>query len=348
MNRFQQALARCNRGRPPVWFMRQAGRYHAHYQALKGRHSFMELCKAPELACEVTLGPIDDFGFDAAILFSDLLFPLEAMGMGLAYEPGPVMGWHLRETADLARLAGGEGRLGELQFQADAMRLIRAALPAGKGLLGFVGGPWTLFAYAVEGSHKGSLESAIAGLADGRFEGFCERLLPLLAANMVLQYEAGADTVAVMDTCAGDLPPGMFGRSVMPWLRRLFDAVHERLPGAPITYYSKHTGPAHWHWIETLPAACFGVDWLHPLPQVMAQLGQRRAIQGNVDPHWLLLPPDELETRLRAWFAEMKKLEPDQRAGWICGLGHGVLPQTPESNVRLFLALQAESFGEAS
>ncbi|MGC2463526.1 MAG: uroporphyrinogen decarboxylase family protein, partial [Steroidobacteraceae bacterium] len=100
----QQALARRNAGRPPVWFMRQAGRYHRHYQRLRARHDFMDLCKRPELAVEVTLGPIEDFGFDAAILFSDLLFPLEAMGMGLRYEPGPKLDWHLRSTADLARL----------------------------------------------------------------------------------------------------------------------------------------------------------------------------------------------------------------------------------------------------
>ena len=97
----QQAIARRNPGRPPVWFMRQAGRYHRHYQRLRARHDFIELCKRPQLAVEVTLGPIEDFGFDAAILFSDLLFPLEAMGMGLRYEPGPKLDWHLRHTSDV-------------------------------------------------------------------------------------------------------------------------------------------------------------------------------------------------------------------------------------------------------
>lgn len=347
MNRFQKTLARCNSGRPPVWFMRQAGRYHSHYQAMKRRHSFMELCKVPELACEVTLGPVQDFGFDAGILFSDLLFPLEAMGMGLAYEPGPVLAWHLRDTAGLSRLAGGAELAGMLQFQADAMRLIRSALPSDKGLLGFVGGPWTLFAYAVEGSHKGSLDSAVAGLSDGRFAGFCERLLPLLAANMVMQYDGGADTVAVMDTCAGDLPPGVFGREVVPVLKRLFAAVHAARPGVPVTYYSKHTGPDHWRELETLPAACFGVDWLHPMPQVIAQLGGTRAVQGNFDPNEMLLPAGELEPKLRAWFTAMRAVDPALRAGWICGLGHGVLPTTPEANVRLFLRLQEQFFGDA-
>src|SRR5580698_2621951 len=106
----QHALARRNTRRPPVWFMRQAGRYHSHYQKLRAQHEFIELCKNPELAVEVTMGPIEDFGFDAAILFSDLLFPLEAMGMGLRYAPGPMLDWHLREISDLARLRGGAAR----------------------------------------------------------------------------------------------------------------------------------------------------------------------------------------------------------------------------------------------
>src|SRR5580693_9890204 len=123
-----RALARDNAGRPPVWFMRQAGRYHQHYQRLRARHEFIELCKNPKLATEVTLGPIEDFGFDAAILFSDLLFPLEALGMGLSYEPGPKLGWHLRSSADLARLTGGAQRATQMSFQAEALTRLRAQL----------------------------------------------------------------------------------------------------------------------------------------------------------------------------------------------------------------------------
>src|SRR5262245_5532124 len=104
MTRLSRTLAKKNEGRPPLWFMRQAGRYHSHYQKLKEKHSFIELCKVPELACEVTMGPIRDFDFDAAILFSDLLFPLEVMGMGLSYDPAPKLGWHVRKREDVARL----------------------------------------------------------------------------------------------------------------------------------------------------------------------------------------------------------------------------------------------------
>jgi uroporphyrinogen decarboxylase len=326
--------------------MRQAGRYHGHYQELRKRYSFVELCKKPEVACEATLGPIRDFGFDAAILFSDLLFPLETMGMGLHYEEGPKLDWHLRETADLARLAGGVALARELSFQPEAMRLIRAALPPEKGLLGFVGGPLTLFCYAVEGSHAGSLDSARAGLTDGRFAGFCDRLIGLLAENMAMQARAGADTVAVLDTCAGEFDPAVYESLIVPALSELFYRFTRLCPFSPIAYYSKGTGPEHWKCLERLPVAYLGVDWRHDIAQVLEKQGKRWAIQGNIDPTWLFLEPDELERRLREVFTRVRALPREARRGWICGLGHGVLPKTPGANVRLFLRVQREIFSE--
>ncbi len=340
LNRFQAALRHSNTDRPPVWFMRQAGRYHSHYQNLKREHSFVDLCKIPRLACEVALGPVEDFGFDAAILFSDLLFPLEAMGQGLRYDPGPRLDWHLRSTTDLARFRHADA--GDLGFQGEAIRQTRRALPDEKGLLGFVGGPLTLFVYAVEGSHKGRLDSAIAGLSDGRFEGFCDRLTDLLAESMADQFRSGADTVAVLDTCAGDIPDELFRRHGIDSLKRLFEAFRRRCPDAPITYYSRHTGPSQWNVLRPLPVSCLGIDWHHPMPEAMDLLGDRWSVQGNVDPEWLLLPASDLERRLRTYFQAMRAVSGERRSGWICGLGHGVLPTTPEANVRLFLLLQHE------
>src|ERR1700728_1750416 len=175
----QQALARRNQARPPVWFMRQAGRYHGHYQRLRARYEFIDLCKRPELAVEVTMGPIEDFGFDAAILFSDLLFPLEAMGMGLRYEPGPKLDWHLRTLADLARLTGGAQRAQHMAFQAEALSRLRQRLDGERALIGFVGGPFTLYAYAVAGSHEGFARDALAEHDGALYHGFTERLQPL-------------------------------------------------------------------------------------------------------------------------------------------------------------------------
>jgi uroporphyrinogen decarboxylase len=344
MNLFESTLARNNLNRPPVWFMRQAGRYHSHYQALRKKYSFIELCKKPEVACEATMGPIQDFDFDAAILFSDLLFPLEVMGMGLKYEEGPKLDWHLRQVSDLKNLQGGAQLASGLSFQAEAMQLIRRRLSPEKGLLGFVGGPLTLFCYAVEGSHQGNLDSARAGLKDGRFEGFFERLKDLLVENMRIQAEAGASTIAVLDTCAGEFNAPEYREYVQVALRSVLESFRLKVPGTPVVYYSKGTSWDHWDSLKGLPFAGLGVDWRTHIDEVLSRFGDRWAIQGNVDPHWLFLESSDLESRLRKVFGSVLRLPVEKRRGWICGLGHGVLPKTPESNVRLFLKIQKEMF----
>jgi len=336
------ALARRNAARPPVWFMRQAGRYHRHYQALRARHEFMDLCKVPALACEVTMGPIEDFDFDAAILFSDLLFPLEAMGMGLKYVPGPQLDWHLRTLADLPRLRGGVALAAHMEFQAEAIRLLKRRLPAERALIGFVGGPFTLFAYAAAGSHQGFAQDAV--LVPGLYEGFCERLVPMLAANMALQAEAGADCVAMFDTAAGVLSAEQFALQIVPMLAATLRAFRARCPQTPVIYYSRDTGPDHWRSLRGLDLQCLGVDWHHDLPATLREQTPHWAVQGNIDPEWLHLPPAELEQRVRALFAQVRALPASVRAAWVCGLGHGVLQHTPEDNVRLVLRVQREMF----
>jgi uroporphyrinogen decarboxylase len=338
------ALARRNHGRPPVWFMRQAGRYHSHYQRLRAKHDFIELCKNPELATEVTLGPIEDFGFDAAILFSDLLFPLEAMGMGLTYEPGPKLGWQLRELADLKRLRGGAARAGEMQFQGDAIRLLKGRLPADRALIGFVGAPFTLYAYAVAGSHEGFSRQGLPGLTTGLYAGFCEALTELLAANMALQAEAGADCIALFDTAAGALDPEGFARHAAAPFGAVLQLFRRRFPSLPIIYYSRETGPAQWQALRPLGIQCLGVDWRHDLAQALTEQTPYWALQGNIDPQWLHLPAAELEARVRAVFERVRALPAAVRAAWVCGLGHGVLQHTPEDNVKLVLRLQREMF----
>lgn len=351
MNLFLKALSRENEDRPPVWFMRQAGRYHRHYQDLKKNHGFTELCKDPMLACEVTMGPIEDFDFDAAILFSDILFPLEAMGMGLSYDPAPKLEWQVRDEASLKKLRSGSELAGELGFQAEAVREIRKRLPVSKGLIGFVGAPLTLYFYAVEGSHQNVQDrlapgGALHGFKDGRYAGFSEKLLPLLVENMAMQAQAGVDAVALFDTCGGEVDAQTYRDLVVPVLKRTLRAFHERVPGKPVIYYSKNTTPEYWSALSGLPITCMGVDWHHPLPEVLKQWGSRYVIQGNVDPHWLLLEPAQLEARLRETFEQVKALPRALLRGWVCGLGHGVLKETPESNVRLFLKLQKEFFGK--
>lgn len=345
MTLYQAAIHRRNQGRPPVWMMRQAGRYHSHYQQLKKKYSFIELCKNPEVACEVTLGPIREFDFDAAILFSDLLFPLEAMGMGLKYEEGPKLDWNLRDVSDLEKLRSGRDLVENLQFQSQALQLIRAQLPIEKSLLGFVGGPLTLYCYAVEGSHQGHLTSAREGFLDGRWEGFFEKLKDLLVENMLLQAQSGADAIAVLDTCAGEFDSDLYREQVVPMLRMVFENFTQR-SSTPLIYYSKGTGPSHWESLKSLPISCLGIDWRHSLTETLRDWSETWAIQGNVDPHWLFLETSELEKRLRALFESVKNLPLRYRQAWVCGLGHGVLPKTPEANVHAFLRIQREIFSE--
>ncbi len=178
----------------------------------------MDLCKRPELAAEVALGPVLDFDFDAAILFSDLLFPLEALGMGLQYtDHGPELGWQLNQY-NFARLRSVEEAWPSLLFQGDALRATRDLLPRDRSLIGFVGGPWTLFVYAVAGSHQRALDAANELPLFARF---CERLIPLLVRNIELQLASGAELVMVFDTAAGNLSPEVFGSEVAPQLELL-------------------------------------------------------------------------------------------------------------------------------
>lgn len=338
------ALHRRNAGRPPVWMMRQAGRYHSHYQMLKRNNDFLALCKNPQLAAETAMGPVHDFNFDAAILFSDLLFPLEAMGMGLTYDPGPKLAFHLRTPLDVEKLTGGLARVPFMQFQADAVRLTRARLRPDKGLIGFVGGPFTLYVYAAAGSHEKAQE-ALAGLSNGVYDAFNTKLLDLLAHNMALQSRAGAEVVAIFDTAAGEIDAGLYGQRIVPVLADLLARFRRLDADTPVIYYSRGTGPDYWEALTGLPFQCLGIDWRHDVTEMLARYSGRWAIQGNVDPEWLHLPLPELESRLREYFGRVRALPDVLRKGWICGLGHGVLQRTPEANVRRFVSLQREIFG---
>lgn len=334
--RFQNALSRTPQDIPPVWFMRQAGRYHKHYQGLRAKHTFMEMCKDADLAAEVAMGPIQDFDFDLAILFSDLLFPLEAMGMGLTYDPAPKLAWQLTPDT-VAKLRSPNEAIAGLEFQRDAVRATRARLPKDKSLIGFVGGPWTLFAYAVEGSHKGELSLAKRYIAS--FKAFCDKVVPLLEQNIRLQLEGGAEVVMVLDTAAGELSPTMFEETIDSTIKKLA----EKFPGQ-LGYYAKGINPQHLrHPLFQKRGVLGGLGFDHrwEMTEVLKtqQLG---FIQGNFDQSLLFLEPKAFEARALAYLEGIKKLPPETRAGWVSGLGHGVMPQTPEENVRSMVRLIRE------
>jgi uroporphyrinogen decarboxylase len=323
----------------PVWFMRQAGRYHSHYQGIKKQSDFMTMCKNPELACEVTLGPIKDFGFNAAILFSDLLFPLEQLGMGLSYHSGPpTLAWHLETTEDIKKLkviAPGEEFY---KFQGDACKLLRQRLPEDVTLLGFVGAPFTLYTYAVEGSHTGNLVSAKKGLFDGRFETFCNMLMPELLKEMLMQAKNGASAVALFDTAAGELCVSDYNEFIVPKLSSLLNEFKIKSPKTKIIYYSKHTQAGFFRCLDLTNIDVLGVDWRCDLVEIQKLLPAHTYIQGNMDPAWLHLPWDILQKKANAYYEDLRERGLDF-SRWIAGLGHGVLIQTPESNVRNLVKL---------
>ena len=330
-NVFQRALAGEPLRVPPVWLMRQAGRYHRPYQELRRRHGFEELCRVPDLAAEVAMGPIRDFDFDAAILFSDLLFPLEALGMSLSYDEGPP---RLDGPLDHGRIASFRSldeAAARLQFQPDALAATRALLPAEKGLIGFVGGPWTLFVYAMEGSHAGAMR--VAKSSWDLYRAFAERMTPLLHRAVGMQLDAGADVVMILDTAAGELPPSYFHGQVAGDLISL-----ARAHAGRVGYYAKASHPALFDGaIARAPWAGIGVDSRWDLASVLTQRPVPGFVQGNFDPAWLFLAERDLAAALEQHLRPIAGLDPQQRAGWICGLGHGVLPATPESSVRLFV-----------
>ncbi len=334
MSKFINAMAGRNNGAPPVWFMRQAGRYHSHYQQIRKAHTFLEMCRTPELACEVTLGPIQDFDFDAAILFSDILFPLEAMGMGLDFgDHGPKLDWYLRERNDLKKIKPVQDLPSFLKFQGDALKLLRARLAPEKALLGFVGGPMTLFFFATAGSHKGDLTRAMTGLHDGRFMGLMETLVPMIAKNMVIQAKAGADTVAIFDTAAGEISIADYEQLAVPALEQVMQLFRKECPETPVIYYSRGTGAVQWKKIQHLDIQCMGIDWNHSISQVLAEYEGKWAIQGNIPPDWLTLGHDEFRKNLEYYLLNVKNSGVSTQH-WIAGLGHGVTPAAHQDNVR--------------
>lgn len=334
MGLFNDRLSTNNKNQTPVWFMRQAGRYHSHYQNIKKDSDFMSMCKTPELAHEITMGPIECFDFDAAILFSDLLFPLEQLNMGLNYLQGPPqLSFKVAEKGDLSKLKTIEGSETFYQFQYKALTSLRASLPKSKTLIGFNGAPFTLYAYAVEGSHSGNIISSKRGFYDGRFEAFMELLLPNLVENLVNQAKSGADCLSLFDTAVGEICPAEFQEFVLPKLKYVTKQIKLASPNTKIIYYSKHTNPEYFRLIQDENIDVLGVDWRNNLPEVLKEFGKDYYIQGNIDPSWLHYESDVLKNRLQKYWESVQNSGGDL-SKWIFGLGHGVLVKTPEENVQ--------------
>ena len=332
-------LAACRReevDRPPVWIMRQAGRFLPEYRATRARAgSFLALCRTPELAAEVTLQPVARFGFDAAIIFSDILLPLAPMGVEFAFpdEGGPRVERALagpEEWATLTPPADGSGTA----CVAEAIALVRERLPRETALLGFCGAPWTLASYLVEGGTSRDHVAVRAAML-AHPEAF-HRLLGVLADAMAAylrqQVAAGADAVQVFDSWASALSARRYAEFVVPALARLLCQLDDL--GVPrIVYVSGgHLVPA----LAELPCEVVSLDWRADLADAAAQL-PGKAVQGNLDPAALLAPPAAVRAATRAM------LERVPARGYVANLGHGILPATPLESVAAFLDVVREA-----
>src|SRR5260221_9500895 len=328
--RFLRACRRERVDATPIWLMRQAGRYMAEYRELREKHTLIELIKRPKLACEVTLQPMNAFELDAAIIFADILPPLEGMGLQLDYAQGegPVITNPVRSAQDVARLRTPppEEALG---FTLEAIRLARQQLDTrGLPLIGFSGAPFTLAAYAVEGGGSRNYLQ-VKGLLMSEPEtwhALMSKLADVVGQYLVAQAQAGAQALQLFDSWAGQLAPDDYRRFVMPYSQRVIEIA--RQARVPLIHFVTDTGGM----LESVRDAggdVIGVDWRMDLDAVWSRLGHGVAVQGNLDPAALFAPWVALEARTRSVLDQA-----DGRTGHIFNLGHGVLPGTPVDNVK--------------
>jgi uroporphyrinogen decarboxylase len=318
--RMLDALARRPVDRPPVWLMRQAGRYLPEYREFRSRHGFQESVRTPELATEITLQPIRRFGLDAAVMFSDIMTPLEGMGVAVDFAPGPQLAAHT--LTDVLALA--EIDLGTVEFVFETVRRIRKEAPRDVAVIGFCGAPFTLLAYLMEGGGSKEFMGVRAGLAGD--PGLAADALGMLAASMrtylAAQIAAGADVVQIFDSWAGLTSRTTFVDLVAP-------AAHRTIAGldAPTVYFA----PGSDHLLDLFPsvgATAYGVDWRRPIGEAWDRIGRHHPIQGNLDPSVLLTDPETVRAAVRAILDDVAGAP-----GHIVNLGHGVHRSTPVENV---------------
>jgi uroporphyrinogen decarboxylase len=309
--------------------MRQAGRYMSEYRALRERYSLLDLCRTPDLATEVTLQPVRRIEVDAAILFSDLLLPLEPMGMRFDFirGEGPAIEEPLRSEADLARVRHFEPR-DALGYVLDAIRQIKHELVGRVPLIGFAGAPFTLASYAIEGGHSNTFghTKALMYGAPAAWHRFCDLLADIAGDYLVAQIEAGADAVQVFDSWVGALNAHDYREFVMPHTRRIFDtlAAHD----VPAIHFGVGTGAILGE-LREAGGQVIGADWRIPLDEAWNVIGPDRAIQGNLDPTLLLGPLDRVFAATDDVLARA-----GGRRGHVFNLGHGILPTTPVEHVQ--------------
>jgi uroporphyrinogen decarboxylase len=316
--RLVQALDRQPLDRPPVWFMRQAGRYLPEYRDLRSRYSFEEAMRTPAVAAEITLQPLRRFPLDAAVVFADIMTPLAAMGVGIEFSPGPKLKpMNVKEVAQLA-----EFKPAEVDFVAETIAAVRADLPPEVGVIGFAGGPTTLLAYLAEGGGSQQFPRFRAALHDDVAEEALGVLARAMRVYLEAQVEAGADVVQLFDSWAGLLSASQFERLAVPAARHVLTDL-----GVPTIYFV----PGATHLLERfnlVDATAYGVDWRLGLDESWRRVGEDHPVQGNLDPSVLLAGPDSVRPA-----ASRVLDQAGERSGHVFNLGHGIFPATPVESV---------------
>ncbi len=317
--------------RPPVWLMRQAGRHLPEYLALKEKMSFLELCKSPEDAVEASLQPIRRYDVDGVICFSDILVPLEAMGMHLSFNPGPVFRDPIRSYDDYSSLKRPDVKTQIPHILEILSRLTKHGETQGKTILGFTGAPFTLASYAIEGKTSRDFEAVKGWMRKEprTFLKLMDGLADLVLEYILCQQEAGADLVQFFDTWAGWLSREDYRTYVAPSMKRLLDGA--RKANLPTTLYINGCV----HLIEemaSLEPTVISVDWRESLLNYLKRIPNHIAVQGNLDPTCLHAHPDQVITMTQELMQQASN-----RPNWIANLGHGVLPNTPIAGVEAFV-----------
>ena len=316
--------------RPPVWLMRQAGRILPQYRALRGRLSgFKELVETPQLAAEVTIQPVDELGVDAAIIFSDILVIPEAMG--LTYEmvekKGPWFPKTIESLSDVEKLGVGENVLGELQYVFDALEVTKKELNGRVPLIGFAGAPWTIFSYMLEGSGSKTFSKARKFLYQNPKAAhlLLDKITQTTIAYLKQKVHSGANMIQVFDSWAGILPPHQYSEFAIPYIKKIVDAIE----GVPVIVFAKGAWFAMEE-IAKLDCQVLGVDWNTKVGDLRDKLNVQQVLQGNLDPCMLYSSQGNIQT------ATLKMLK-EFGVGHIANLGHGVYPDTPLDNVKVFV-----------
>jgi uroporphyrinogen decarboxylase len=333
-DRFVRACRREPVDATPVWFMRQAGRSFAAYRTLRERHGILDLAKNPDLCAEVTLMPVRELGVDAAVLFADIMLPLEPIGVGLRIEPevGPIIDQPIRSAADVAALTPFDPA--EVSFTLDAIRLVRRELAGSAGVIGFSGAPFTLACYLIEGRPSRDFATAKAFMyrEPAAWHDLMERLSAMVVAYLRAQVDAGADVIQLFDSWVGGLGPADYREFVQPHVRRIFAALND----VPTIHFGTGTAALLEHLAEA-GGDVIGLDHRVSLADAWRRVGPDRAVQGNLDAARLLAGWEATRAG-----AEAVLIAAAGRPGHVFNLGHGVLPETDTDLLRRLVDLVHE------